>query len=186
MKITITNKRATGGDAVQAMDGTQVAPGAQHTINGATPADLVFQMGVADADVSVVGQMDAVDRAIIICDMKDVADPGSGVGSVAGEGFDLKDQAGAAAGVAPQMYMGVFDDADCKVPAANATLDTAGTGTIDSGAGTNLLKVTPDSAGEFDCTLTDAEDETVYLKAWPVGTDYVVDASDSSTTVFSP
>ena len=185
MKITVVNKRASTGDAVYCVDGTSVAPGASHEMTGRSAAELIYQQGSADDDVAVLGELEGSDRAPIVCNMKAIADPAGGATTSAGEGFDLETEAGAAANVAPQMYMGAFDDADCTIPAENATLDTASTGTIDSGGGTNLLKVTPDATGEFACTLTDAEDETVYMRAWPVGTDYVVDSSDTTSAEFT-
>lgn len=187
MQITVINKRASTGNKFSCVDGTTVAPGAQHAMAGRSKAEYIHQMTLAagDTDIAVVGQLDGAERSPVVCDMKDIADPAGGATTSAGEGFDLKTEAGAAANVAPQMYLGAFDDATCQTPATNATLDTASTGTIVSGGGTNLLKVTPDATGEFACTLTDAEDEVVYLKAWPVGTDYVVDSSDSTTTEFT-
>jgi hypothetical protein len=185
MKITVINKRPSTGDNVACVDGTSVAPGAQHEMPGRSAAELVYQMGAADDDVAVIGEIDGTDRAPIINVMNVVADPAGGVDESTGEGFALKTEAGGDANVAPQMYMGVFDDADCQTPAANAVLDTATSGTIDSGAGTNLIKCTPTAAGAFACSVEDAEDEKVYMKAWPVGTDYIVDSSSTSDVTFT-
>jgi len=187
MEITVINKRASTGENVACIDGTTVAPGSQHAMSGRSAAELIHQQSIvaSDTDVAVLCKIEGSDRAPIVCDMKAIADPAADATTSAGEGFDLKTEAGAAANVAPQMYLGAFDDATCQTPAVNATLDTASTGTIDSGAGTNLLKVTPDATGEFACTLTDAEDEVVYLKAWPVGTDYIVDSNDITSAEFT-
>jgi len=185
MKITVINKRASGEDNVYCLDGTQLAPGEQHEMLGRTKEDVVFAIGVQDDDVSIVAEIEGSDRAPVVCTMKDPADPAGGVDTLAGVGFDLLTEAGAAANVAPQMYMGVFADADCQTPSTTATLDTATTGTIDSGAGTNLLKVTPDAAGEFACSVDDTADETVYLKAWIVGTGYIVDSGSTDDVTFT-
>lgn len=186
MKITVVNKRASTGSAVYCIDGTSVSPGAQHEMTGRGKDEVVFEItNLSDDDVAVLAEIEGADRAPIVCDMKAIADPAADATTSAGEGFDLLTEAGAAANVAPQMYMGAFDDATCQTPAANATLNTASAGTIDSGGGTNLLKVTPSATGEFACTLTDAEDEVVYMKAWPVGTDYIVDSSDITTAEFT-
>lgn len=186
MKITVINKRASSGAKVACIDGTTVAPGSQHEMTGRSKDEVVHELTyVADADVAVLAEIEGSDRAPIVCDMKDIADPAGDATTSAGEGFDLLTEAGAAANVNPNMYFGAFDDATCQTPAVNATLNTASTGTIVSGGASNLLVVTPDATGEFACTLTDAVDEVVYMKAWPVGTDYIVDSSDITTCEFT-
>jgi hypothetical protein len=186
MKVTVINNRPVGGESVYCVDNTAVEPQAEHEMTGRTKAEVVFQMGVADGNtVMVLAEIEGDDRAPVICDMKDPGNPAGGAATMAGVGFDIETEAGAAANVAPAMYLGVFDDEDCTIPAVNATLDTATTGTIDEGAGTSLLKVTPSAAGIFACSVDDAEDETVYIKGWPVGTDYIVDSSDIDDVVFS-
>lgn len=186
MKITVINKRPVTGLGVYCVDGTTVIPGAQKEMTGRSKADVIFQLASQDDDVTVNAEIEGSDRAPIICDMKNPADPGSGVGTAAACGFDLETEAAAAANVAPQMYMGAFDDAACQIPSTTGTLDTAATGTIDSGAGTNLLKVTPDAAGEVSVTLTNSADTTIYMKAWPVGTDYVIDSKETDEVTFTP
>lgn len=185
MKITVINKRPSTGENVYCVDGTQVEPGSQHEMLGRTKEDVLFMIGVQDDYVTILSEIEGNDRAPLICDMKDPGDPASGVATMAGVGFDLETEAAAAANVAPQMYIGVFDDADCQTPAENADLDTATTGTIDSGAGTNLLKVTPSAAGVFACSVNDAEDEIVYIKAWPVDIEYIIDSSDVDSVEFT-
>ena len=162
-----------------------LAPGEQKEMSGRSADEAIASIALQAADVAVLVELEGSDRAAIVCDMKDPGDVSGGGTTLAACGFDLETQAGAAANVAPQMYLGVFDDATCQTPAENATLDTAATGTIDAGAGTNLLTVTPAATGEVSVTLTDAEDETVYLKAWAVGTDYIVDSSDIDDVTFS-
>ena len=187
MKITVINKRATGGEKVYCIDGTTVAPGAQHEMTGRTKAELIYQMTyVMDDDVAVLGELEGEDRAPLVCDMKAPADPAADTFELAGEGFDLEEEDGTAFSTTMQMYLGVFDDEDCQTPSVDGTLDTAATGTIVSGAGTNLLKITP-AAGVASVTLTATGAGEFWLKAWPVAasTSYVVDASDTHKTTFT-
>jgi len=186
MKITVINNRASGGAAVPCVDGTEVAAGSTHEMLGRDKVEVTYQMAHADGnDVIVLAEIEGGDRAPIVCQMKTPVDPAGGATTCAACGFDLLTEAGAAANVAPNMYLGVFDDAACTTPAVNATLDTAATGTIVSGAGTNLLVVTPDATGEVSVTTTDAEDEVLYLKAWPVGTSYIIDCSSIDSIEFT-
>jgi len=187
MKITVINKRVAsefGADHVMCVDGTTVNPGEQHEMLGRSRTELIFQMNVQDDDVSVLGELEGDDRSPLINQMKTPADPAADTFTLAGEGFDILDEVGAAFDTDLQMYLGVFDDADCQTPSEDGTLDTAATGTIDAGAGTNLLKVTPD-AGVVSVTLTATGAGEFWLKAWPVETDYIVDASDSHKTTFT-
>lgn len=184
MKITVINKRPSGGEKVYCVDQTTVEPGEQHEMTGRSKEDVIFQMAVQDDDVSVVAELEGDDRSPLVNQMKSPADPAGGTFTLAAEGFDILDEAGAAFSTTMQMYLGVFDDADCQTPSADGTLDTAATGTIDEGAGTNLLKVTPD-AGVVSVTLTGTGAGEFWLKAWPVDTDYVVDSSDTHKTTFT-
>lgn len=185
MKITIINN--TTATQVVAADQTTVDPGETHVMLGRSVDEAIFQMNIADGnDVMVLVEIEGNDRAPIIAAMKAPADPAGGTFTLAAEGFDLETEAGAAANVAPQMYLGVFDDAELTIPSVDGTLDTAATGTIDDGAGTNLLKVTPAATGEVSVTLTATGAGVFYLKAWPVGTGYIVDASDVHVTTFTP
>lgn len=185
MKVTVINKQATGEPSLYLIDGTQLASGAQHEMLARSKEDLLFQIGLQDDNVAVLAEIEGSDRAPIVNTMKTPADPGSGVATCAACGFDLLTEVGGAAGVAPQMYMGVFSDALCQTPSTTGTLDTAATGTIDDGDGTNLIKCTPDATGEFSVTLTDTADETVYLKAWIVGIGYIVDSSSIDEVTFT-
>lgn len=186
MKITVTNNQAAGTAPVPCIDSTSVLPGASHEMTGRSRDDLVMQMAQSNGDTVIVrAELEANDRSPLLCVMKTPSDPGSGVGTLAACGFDLLDEAAAAASVTPPMYMGVFQDADCTVPATTATLDTAATGTIDDGGGTYLLEVTP-AAGVLSVTLTDSADEVVYLKAWPMDSSYAIDTSTTHTATFIP
>lgn len=194
MKITITNNRPSGGLNVYAVDGVQVAPGEQHAMVGRTASELIFQMSVMDDYVSVIGELEGEDRSPLICQMKDVADPAGDATESDQEGFDILDEVGAATTNQSPMYIGVFDDADCSVPSAVATLAAAGTpvGTIQSGSGTNQMKVTPAAAGTFECKVVIPAAATVattyYIKAWPqaTSTSYVIDSSCTESVTFTP
>ena len=187
MQITVINNRAAGGASVPCVDSTQCDPGQSRVMPGRTARDVALQMYHADGnDVLVLCQIEGEDRAPVVCDMKNPADPAGGTFNVAGCGFDLNTEAGAAANVNPPMYMGAFDDEDCTIPSVDGTLDTAAVGTIDEGAGTNLLEVTPDAAGEFSVTLTVTGAGTIYLKAWPMGTEYIIDSSETDEITFTP
>jgi hypothetical protein len=186
MEITVINNQAAGTARVPCVDSTTLGPGETHVMPGRSSAEVSLQMAYANGnDVMVLAQIEGNDRAPLVCAMKKPADPAGGVGTLAACGFDLETEAAAAANVAPQMYLGVFEDAACTIPATTATLDTAATGTIDAGAGTSLLTVTPSAAGVVSVTLTDTADEVVYLKGWPVGTDYIVDSSDVHAPEFT-
>ena len=185
MKITVINNRPANGEKVPCVDSTSVAPGETHEMLGRTIEEVPIQMAFSDGNlVIVLAELDASDRAPAVNVMKNPADPGSGVVELAGCGFDILTQTGIAANIDPQMYIGAFDDAACTIPSVDAVMDTITTGTIDSGDGTNLLKVTPDSAGEVALKLTVTAPAVVYLKAWPVGSDYIVDSASLDTVTF--
>lgn len=187
MKITVINNRPSGGVAVPCVDSTQCKPGETHVMAGRDLNEIPGQMTFADGnDVLVFCELEGKDRSPLICDMKNPVDPAGGAVTCAACGFDLEDQGGAAANADPQMYLGAFDDAACTIPSVDGTLDTAATGTIDEGAGTNLLKVTSDAAGEVSVTLTVTAPATVYLKGWPVGSEYTVDSSETDEIIFTP
>jgi len=122
-------------------------------------------LNAADAPLVDATAVDDVEFFAWWSEMKDPGDAGGGAAPLAGVGFDILDGVGGApAATALAMKLEVFDDALCTVPSVNATLDTAAVGAITAGAGTNSLEVTP-AAGVFSCTLSDAADETVYLKS---------------------
>jgi hypothetical protein len=185
MKITVINNKVS--ERIPCPDGTSVAPGVTKVMAGRSLAEAQDMInGYLDTnEVIILTQLEGIDREVLVCDMKNPADPAGGVGTVAGCGFDLEDQAGAAANVAPQMYFGAFEDAACTIPATTATLDTAAAGTIDAGAGTNLLTVTPSAAGALSVTLTDTADEIVYMRAWPVDGSYLMDNSEIDQVEFT-
>lgn len=186
MKIIVINNNPSGSFPIPCVDGSSCSPGTTKTMLGRSKGDVGYMMSKANGNVVIIrAEIEASDRAPIVCDMKNPADPAGGVVELAGCGFDLETEAGVAANVAPQMYLGAFDDAACTVPSVDGTLSTATTGTIDSGSGTNLVKVTPSAAGIVALKLTVTEPGVIYLKAWPVGSDYVVDSSDTDTVTFT-
>jgi len=184
MQITIVNNST---QPVPGPGATTVPAGDTLTLANRTQAEYASLVTSFVSDlVQVHATLEAADLPPINCVMKDPGDPAGGVDTIAGVGFDLKTQDGNDAGDDPQMYLGVFSDAECTTPSTTGTLDTATTGTIDEGAGTNVIKVTPDSTGEFACSLSDTADETVYLKAWAVGTGRAMDTSGVDDVTFTP
>jgi hypothetical protein len=184
MLITIVNNSTA--DVVGPGDRT-VAAGASGTFAGRTEAELLYYQGLLlSTTVQVHGTLEDADYPPLVNTMKNPADPAGGVVVLAGVGFDILDIAGAAANVAPQMYLGVFDDLACTIPSVDGTLDTITTGTIDAGDGTNRLTVTPSAAGVVACRVVVTADATVYLKAWMVAAGRVIDTSDVDTVVFTP
>lgn len=185
MKITVINNEASAGISVPCPDSTTVKPGQSKVMTGRTKEEaLLLVSGFASATVIIRTELEANDREPLVAAMKaDVDD--SGAGAIAGVGFQLQSEDGTSKSLQPNMYIGLFDDAACLTPATNATLDTAAEGTIVSGGGTNLLKVTPSATGEISLTGTNAEDETVYAKAWAADGDYTIDSADTQAVVFS-
>lgn len=172
-----------------AMPGYQTcAAGATVTVTGRTRDELEqLQQAYSASNVIIEGTLEAADKILLVCDMKAPADPGSGVGTLAGVGFDLVDEQGAAFADQSKMYIGVFDDAALTTPSVNGTLDTAAAGTIDAGAGTNLLEVTPSAAGIVSLTLTQSDDIQCWVKAWPKPTvTRAIDCSDVHAPTFIP
>lgn len=184
MKITIINNSS---DIVTGPGYTYVDPGETKEYEGRSALELDIIRGeISASDVLVLGEMEGADKAPIICTLKDPGDPAGGDAVQSGEGFDLLTEAGAAANVQTKMYFGLFDDEDCTVPAENATVTNAATGTIDSGVDTNVALVTPDATGEFSCDIADSEDEKVYIRAWPkADQEYTVECIGIEDVTFS-
>jgi hypothetical protein len=180
MKIIVINN---GTGQIPLPDSTTLAAGASKTLTSRTFSEAQLLNSYASDNVFIRTELEAIDRSPLVATAK--ADASPTIDTHAGCGTQLKDEAGNDMSVQPQMYVGAFDDAVCATLAANATLDTAAAGTIDSGAGTNLLKVTPSATGEISLTLSDTTDEVVYVKCWPVGTDYTIDSSQKQTITFT-
>ena len=185
MKITVVNS----GTAHVPLPGyTSVEPGGSKTLTGRDKSEyLALVSQFAGSDVRVFGEIEDEDLPPINAEMANPGDGTSGADTVAGVGFSFKNAIdGQDVASVQKMYLGVFDDADGKVPATNATLDTASKGSILSGAGTHIIEVRTDSNGEFACTVTDSEDETVYIRCWPhAETSRMVDCSGSDSVTFS-
>lgn len=175
MQITVINNSS---NPVACPDYVNCAAGATRVMTGRTIAEYGTMMASSSALVIVIGTLEDADLPPLVCDQKDPGDPPGGQDYQTGLGFDLENPDTTAANADPQMYFGVFDDAACTTPAANATLGTATAGTIDAGDGTNLLTVTPTAAGEFACRVDDTTDETVYFRAWPVSSNRPIDCSE--------
>ncbi len=144
-----------------------VVAGATKTVTARTRAEAeAFQQAYSASDVIIELTLETAELEPLVCTMKTPADPGSGVGTLAVCGFDLEDLEGNAFAIQSPMFLAVFDDAALTVPSVNGTLDTAAAGTIDSGAGTNSLEVTPDSSGIISITLTQSDDIQCWIKAW--------------------
>lgn len=109
----------------------------------------------------------------------------TGGGTTAVVGLQVKTLDGVALEKACVLTFGVYDDTNGVTAGAHATLDTATAGTILGGAGTNVLTVVTDSHGKFTCTMTNASDETVYLKAGTRVGSIMADISDVDSVTFS-
>jgi len=184
MKITCVNRSA---NPVPMPGAVSCAAGTTKALTGRT-VDEAAQMQelYASSTVQIVCELEDDDYPPIVAVAKTPADPAADATDLAAVGFDIKDLYGNAYSTDMAMYFGVFDDEDCLIPSEDATLDTAATGTIDAGAGTNRLTVTPD-AGELSVTVSipAAADQVVYLKAWVVGGRRMVDTSDQHAATFS-
>lgn len=182
MKLTIVNNSLV---PIAAAGHVTVPAGESIEQEGRTQAEYASLVSrYASDDVQIHAELEAADFQPVYCNMKTPADPAGGVDSLAAVGFDIETYDGNAAAITDQMYFAVFSDAACTTLSTTATLDTAATGTIDSGAGTACLLVTPDG-GELSVTVSDTEDEAVYLKAWAVGTGRAMDTSDVHTVTFT-
>ena len=83
----------------------------------------------------------------------------------------------------------VFDDADGVNTAINGTLDTATIGTILRWGGTAAPKVKTAADGDdqvFECTLTNAVDESNFLTAFSTPTGPVISCIGSLEVAFTP
>ena len=121
--------------------------------------------------------------------MDDNADVGAG-GTTGSVGFQVTDFAGDPLAEKVILELGVYDEAvgDATKPGAaagTATLGTAASGLILDGAGTAAIVVETDATGRFDCTLTDAVDETVILACSPARGSCVIDCRQLDSVTFS-
>jgi hypothetical protein len=92
----------------------------------------------------------------------------TGGGTQADIGFQVTDVTGKAVAGQFLVELAAFDDTYCSVPAANATLDTAASGsTIVGGSGTAAIKVLTGTDGSFGCKLNNPSDTTITLSCYP-------------------
>jgi hypothetical protein len=117
-------------------------------------------------------------------DMIDAPDVGGG-GTTVTVGFKLVNVGFGPVDAQKLVELGAYDDAYASVPAATAVLGTATKGTIVLGDGTAALKVLTDANGEFECTLTDTADETVYIAAAVTAGGPALDCTEIDSVVFS-
>jgi len=127
-------------------------------------------LAAASVVLLVSTELDAADSEPIRAVATSTADPAADATTCAAVGFTLTDLSGTAVAAAQRLGFGVFDDAECTIPSATATLATAsGSSTINSGSGTNRLDVSVNPAnGQFRCTVSIpvAANKTVYCKAF--------------------
>lgn len=138
--------------------------------------DLVFER---DAEASDIG---AAVLLAVLMDSPDQPDAGDDDLSV---GFQVIDQSGASVLKSSVLEFAVFDDEDFTIPSVNAVLQTATEGTIVAGEGTAALKIRTSGDGKFTCTLTDSQDETVYLACMSTFGGPLIDCQDFDSVTFS-
>jgi hypothetical protein len=165
MQITIVNNSS---DPVAAPGSVTVPAGESLTQADRTVAEYQGLIERYGSDlVTVTATLETADLPPLACVMKAPADPSIDAVDVLACGFDMEDLYGNAFVTTDKMYLGIFDDAACTVPSVDGTLDTAATGTIDAGGGTNVIEVTPDGGVlSVTASIPLAADQTVYLKAW--------------------
>ena len=183
MQLTIVNNSSV---PVPAPGAATVAAGESLTMSARTQAEAEQMIeNYASDEVQITVTLEDSDYPPLKCAKKTPADPAADATDLAAVGFDINDLYGNAYSTDVAMYFGVFDDAACTTPSTTATLDTAATGTIDEGDGTNTLKVTP-AGGVLSVTVSIpvAADQVVYLKAWAANA-RPMDTSDVHTATFS-
>lgn len=184
MKVTIVNRST---DPVPGPGATSIAAGGLLMLENRLQSEVASLISTYVSDlVQVHVEFEAADLTPLISKIKTPSDPAADATTLAACGFDIEDLYGNAFSTTDKMYLGAFDDAACTIPSTTATLDTAATGTINAGAGTNTLEVTPD-AGVLSVTLTipSAADQVVYLKAWVYSSERALDTSEVHTATFS-
>jgi hypothetical protein len=184
MQITIVNNSLSD---VAAPGEVTVAAGGTVTQTGRTIAEYqALVTGYAGSTVQVHGQLENGDLPPLALTMKTPADPAADATTLAACGFDILDVYGSAFSTTENMYLAAFDNATCTTKSTTATLDTAATGTIVSGAATNTLLITP-VGGVVSVTLTiaAAADQIVYLKAWPATFTRPMGSNGVHTATFS-
>ena len=120
---------------------------------------------------------------VAMLDAEDVA----GGGTEQTVGFQVTQVNGSEIDTEVLLEFAVFQDEYLTVPAVNAVLSDAVTdkGTILAGSGTAALKVQTNETGEFQCKLTDAVDEPVYLACSTTFGSPAVSCRETDSVTFS-
>jgi hypothetical protein len=198
MKVIITNY---GPMPICVPGLTSVDPGATKTFIGKNVQEGQFAIDTVDVSKAVVRvETEISDRYPTKAVMAHPANPAAGAVTIAGVGATVQWSNDPIAGmVYPQVITGpvsevqdigfaVFTDIACTIPATTATLTSATTGSIVSGAGTWCVRAKTSSGGVFACSVNIpvAAAVTLYLKAFQLPTSTrVIDSSEVDDLVFT-
>jgi len=100
-------------------------------------------------------------------------------------GFHIENISGGHIAEEMILELAVFDDDGLAGPAATATFAIATKGTILYGENTAALKVKTNASGEFECTLTNPADGTVWVATSPTFGAQALDCEHKDEIVFS-
>jgi len=159
-----------------------IEAGATVVISNAVANDIIALKDEADVVLEI--EYEAGDLKVYTVEWVATPDATGGATTSAIE-LRIVDQYGIPIDDAVELVLGAFDDAYCATVAANATLNTATKGTIQSGAASNALYIVTDADGHFACTLTDAADETVYLAGGSASGKGLIDCLDVGDVTYS-
>jgi len=160
------------------------AAGATLELTGRKPEEAIALLVSQGSTFDISSELESDDIPHYVCAMKNPGDATGGATTRAGVGLDATTLVGAALSADVNVTVAIFDDEDCTVPAVNAEITSAQTGTIVSGTDTNKAVVTT-SSGEISLTITDTEDETVYIKAWQGATTFLLSCGTPDSVTFS-
>ncbi len=159
-----------------------IGVGATVVINNAVANDIIALKDESDIVLEI--EYEAGDLKVYTVEWVATPDATGGATTSAIE-LRIVDQFGVPIDDAIELVLGAFDDAYCATVAANATMDTATKGTVQSGAASNALYILTDGNGEFACTLTDATDEQVYLAGGGATGKGIIDGLDVGDVTYS-
>ena len=181
MNIAVTNLRTY---PLQLPGYLSVAALGSSALAGCNSDDAArVMLMIEDEDVSAVATLVDGDDISLKLDMNNAEDV-SGV-NVQDVGFQIKTTHGIPVEGYFYLDFGAFDDVAGVTAAAHATLDTAGTGSIIAGPGSNLVTAKTDAHGAFECELTNATDEITYLLAKIRVGSPAIDCTDYDSVAFS-
>lgn len=120
-------------------------------------------MGPSDAS-AVAGALNRI--RVVAFDAEVISVTGGGTTTPIG--FQLQDGAGNPVSEVVTLKLDVFSDSTLQTADASGDIGTATAGTIVSGGDSGDLIVTTSATGKFTATLTNAQDETVYVAAGPL------------------